>query len=92
MRYSSLCEVREYLDQPYCELYAGYISIYGKSLYCETWHSGKNSLIPLYNTTLFYDEDGNKEFGGYGEGCSFVSYNGKIHYRPILLAKEIKGE
>lgn len=90
MAYGDLEEVKEYLNSDYCEKYAGYISLYGKQVLNLNWYSGGKKLIPLNNTTLFWHEDGNKEFGGYGIGCNFVYTKGIFKSRPLLLLREIK--
>ena len=89
MEYDFVSEINEYLGSKYCELYAGYISLYGKSLHEHLWKSGASPLIPLFEKTLFSAEDGNSPFGGYGKGCSFVCHNGTWEARPVLLLREI---
>lgn len=89
MCYRSLDEVQNYLDSAYAERYAGYISLYGTSVQQRIWCSGKNALIPLEDTTLFFEENGNQEFGGYGLGCGFVYENGIFDPHPLLLLREI---
>lgn len=89
MSYSSIEEIQKYLNSKYCEQYSGYISLYGKSIQKKDWHSGKNVLIQLENCTLFSEENGNKEFGGYGIGCGFLYKNGHFFSHPILLSREI---
>lgn len=89
MSYKSIDEVQILLDSEYCEHYAGYISLYGKSVQKKNWYSGKNKLIALLDSTLFSEENGNKEFGGYGAGCGFLYSNGAYFSHPILLTREI---
>lgn len=89
MSYKSIDEVQILLDSEYCEHYAGYISLYGKSVQKKNWYSGKNKLIALLDSTLFSEENGNKEFGGYGAGCGFLYSNGTFFSHPILLTREI---
>lgn len=89
MSYKSIEDIQKYLNSKYCEQHSGYISLYGKSVQKKDWHSGKNVLIQLENSTLFSEENGNKEFGGYGIGCGFLYKNGCFFSRPILLSREI---
>lgn len=89
MAYSDLKEIKEYLDTDYCEKYAGYISLYGKRILDLSWFSRSIKMIPLDNTTLFWHENGNKEFGGYGIGCSFVYTKEGFKSKPLLLLREI---
>ena len=71
------------------ECYKGYISVYGSNKDIDLLEFSKEKLIVLRNETLFEFEEGNKEFGGYGEGCSFVMANGEKNIHPILLLREI---
>lgn len=89
MCYRSVSEIQTYLDSKYCEQYSGYISLYGKSMQKRCWYSGKNALIPLADRTLLSEENGNKEFGGYGIGCGFLYKDGCFSSHPILLSREI---
>lgn len=87
--FNNVSEVQKIINTRFCELYAGYISLYGETAFSSQWSSGNARLISLYNSTLFDYEDGNKEFGGYGMGCNFI-YNGKeFEVRPILMLREI---
>lgn len=90
MSFDKLENVHKYLQTDFCELYAGYISLYGVELSRWNWHSGKNSLIVLSETTLCDVENGNLEFGGYGEGCNFIYHNGQMKVHPILLLRDIQ--
>lgn len=91
MSFDKLENVHKYLQTDFCELYAGYISLYGSELSRLNWHSGKNSLIVLSETTLCDAENGNFEFGGYGKGCNFIYHKGNMKAHPILLLREIQG-
>lgn len=93
MGYDKIIDIQNYLDTQFCELYSGYISIYTSAQSTEyigyKWKSGDNILIPLINHNLLEEENGNKEFGGYGKGCSFVYKNGVIKAQPILLLRAL---
>jgi len=89
MVYDSVSDIHTYLNSSFCELYAGYISLYGASLYEYEWKSGDNILIPLRACTLYSEEDGNSPFGGYGKGCSFIYYNNACKSGPVLLLREM---
>ncbi|GHV93297.1 hypothetical protein AGMMS50268_38000 [Spirochaetia bacterium] len=86
--YNSLLEVDDYLSTPIAKKLKGYISIYTEN---------KNEWEPkeiffnnvLINESLFTYESANREFGGYGLHCSFISRFNKISTRPILISKEI---
>ncbi len=89
MSFKSTDDVSMYLNSDFCEHYAGYISLYGKSVQKIKWRSGQKNLVPLNDCTLFSAEDGNCEFGGYGMGCGFVYYNNTFESHPILILREI---
>lgn len=89
IEYQDISEIQDYLNLKFCKRYAGYISLYGESLKIYQWKSSGVQLIQLYNQTLISAENGNEEFGGYGEGCSFVMHNGVIVAKPILILREI---
>lgn len=81
-------EVTEYLKSSYAQIYKGYVSYFGyknKALFTRN----KNLPLLLHNSTLLEYEHPIKEFGGYGEGCSFISVNDRITAKPILLLREI---
>ena len=85
--YDDETQILDYLSTDVAELYKGYISIYGTlNNECEI---EKMNYVILKNKTLFDHEEGSKEFGGFGEGCSFVAYRGEIHSKPTLLLREI---
>lgn len=88
-QYACLKEISMYLSTKEAECYKGYVSIFGIDLDIDLLKLGENGLIVLDNQTLFRYEDGSVEFGGYGEGCSFVMYNGMKEVHPILLLREI---
>ncbi|PKL13764.1 MAG: hypothetical protein CVV52_04640 [Spirochaetae bacterium HGW-Spirochaetae-8] len=85
--YSNINQVTEYLSTPKAQNLSGYISIYTKEK--QIFDCIFQKLIIIYNQNLFKWEDGNKEFGGRGEHCSFVSYNGVRISKPILISREI---
>lgn len=88
-QYACLQEIRMYFSTKEAECYKGYVSIFGSDSDVKSLNLGEHGLIVLKNQTLFRYEDGNAEFGGYGEGCSFVMHNGKKEIHPILLLREI---
>lgn len=88
-QYACLQEIHMYFSTKEAECYKGYVSIFGTDSDVKSLKLGEHGLIILKNKTLFEYEDGNAEFGGYGEGCSFVMYNGKKEIHPILLLREI---
>lgn len=88
-QYACLQEISMYFSTNEAECYKGYVSIFGTDSDVKSLNLCEHGLIVLHNKTLFRYEDGNTEFGGYGEGCSFVMYNGKKEIHPILLLREI---
>lgn len=88
-QYACLQELSRYFSTESAECYKGYISIFGSDSDIDSLKFGESRLIVLNNETLFKHEDGNTEFGGYGEGCSFVMTEGEKKIHPILLLREI---
>ena len=91
-KYNDYIEILRYLNTDKAKCFQGYISVfadsYDMSIFLSTIREIDN-LIILKNVTLLEYEDGNVEFGGYGEGCSFVYANGKVDIHPILLLREV---
>lgn len=88
-QYACLREIDMYLSTKEAECYKGYVSIFGNDSDVGMFRLNETGLVVLNNQTLFEYEDGSIEFGGYGEGCSFVMYNGTKEVHPILLLREI---
>ena len=88
-RYTSLEDIQLYLSTEDAMRYKGYVSIFGNASEIDSIKTSSKDLIVLKNETLLDYEDGNKEFGGYGEGCSFTLAEGKMNAHPILLLREI---
>ena len=88
-QYACLREIDMYLSTKEAECYKGYVSIFGNDSDVGMFRLNETGLVVLNNQTLFEYEDGSIEFGGYGEGCSFVMYNGREGVHPILLLREI---
>lgn len=86
--FKNIDEVIEYLYTPFAQIFKGYISYYGKKNECRLYEN-KELPILLYNTTLVDYEHPTREFGGYGEGCSFISFDNNIVSKPILLLREV---
>ena len=87
-RFREISEIISYLQTPYAQTFKGYLSYYGEknlSVFAD------DITLPflLHNMTLLEYENSLKEFGGYGEGCSFIYYGGKIKAKPILILREI---
>ena len=87
--FCTLRDIAKYLTTPTAKKYKGYISIFGNVSDANAINKLNLDLIILRNCTLFDYEEGNLDFGGYGEGCSFVSVNKEIVAKPILLLREI---
>ena len=88
-QYAQADDLMGYFHTKEAQCYKGYISVYGSNKDIDLLEFSKQRLIVLRNETLFEFEEGNKEFGGYGEGCSFVMANGKKNIHPVLLLREI---
>jgi len=88
--YRTIQDIAGYLSTPTARFYKGYVSIFGDVSEANAINKLDLDLNVLRNCTLFDYENGNVEFGGYGEGCSFVSANHKIIAKPILLLREVQ--
>lgn len=88
-QYSCLQDISMYFSTKKAACYKGYVSVFGADSDIDLLKLGEDGFIILNNKTLFRYEDGNIQFGGYGEGCSFVMYNGRKEIHPILLLREI---
>lgn len=65
--------------------HAMYVSLFGK---CDYIQNMKHSKI--FKDAIVNDiERGNFEYGGYGEKANYVSFDGSISHRPILISREI---
>jgi len=87
--YQKIETLYKYLNTSTAKLYRGYISFFGTVGDSNNVIEAEYKIRVLRNGTLFDQEDGNEEFGGYGEGCSFVAHNGKVEVRPILLLRDL---
>lgn len=83
-------DIQRYLSTPKAMLYKGYVSVFGNMAEANAISKLGLELNILRNSTLFDHESGNLEFGGYGEGCSFVYSNRNVTSKPILLLQDIK--
>lgn len=85
-KYETEEDLRKYFDQPAYREYAMYVSLFGTSAYL----AQQQHTIVLEDQIIMDVERGNKEYGGYSIGASFVQFNGKTEARPILISREIK--
>lgn len=88
-QYACPQELNAYFSTKEAECHKGYVSVFGIDSDIDSLKLDENKFIVLEDETLFSYENGNEEFGGYGEGCSFVMYGGKKEVHPILLLREI---
>ncbi len=97
-RYNSDEELALYFENPQYARNAMYISVYGTSVYVRRLIgreiNGKilhDEESVLYNIHLHAPgvERGTKPFGGYGDGASSLSINGKIICKPTLPQRDI---
>lgn len=86
--YDRIEEVQSFLSTDIAQKLRGYISLYADEDFKWTWMTEHANQI-LLNNSLFNFESANKEFGGYGCGCSFSSFGGNIKIHPLLISKEI---
>ena len=76
--------LRYFADNKYRD-YTMYVSVFGDF---KLYECLGNSII-LNEKNILDFEDGNKEFGGYGNKASFVYKNNKMISSPILVSREI---
>lgn len=85
-RYETDDDLKQYFEQPAYREYAMYVSLFGNNDYL----AAQEHTIVLENKIIMDVERGNKEYGGYSIGASFVQFNGKTESRPILISRELK--
>lgn len=85
-RYETDDDLKQYFEQPAYREYAMYVSLFGTNDYL----AEQEHTIVLENKIIMDVERGNKEYGGYSIGASFVQFNGKTVSRPILISRELK--
>ncbi|KAF7188216.1 4,4'-diaponeurosporen-aldehyde dehydrogenase [Pseudocercospora fuligena] len=83
--YDDDAQLEKYFDHPAYAANDMYISLFGTSDYV----NGMKTSIVYKEQTILDVERGNSAYGGYSYGASFVSSNGKIEARPILVPKEM---
>lgn len=86
--FKDIHEVTCYLKSPFAQIYKGYISYFGEKS-TKVFSEDYELPLLLHNSTLIEYEHPTKEFGGYGDGCSFTCFNGRITAKPILLLRDI---
>ena len=76
-------EVLDYLSREDCQANKSYATMFGNFMY---WNRDE---IVIQDDILDSVDDGNSEFGGYGRHSGFISYDGLILSKPILISKEL---
>ncbi|KAH6665076.1 Aldehyde/histidinol dehydrogenase [Halenospora varia] len=77
-------ELCTYFKDPRYTANEMYVSLFGNSEYV---NSLRNSIVHRGNTILDV-EKGNRPYGGFSHGASFVATNGNIEARPVLIPRE----
>lgn len=76
-------EIIEYLSRPDCQENRAYVSIFGE---VSSW--SRDEII-IRNNVLDVVDDGFSEFGGFGIHSGFISYDGLVTAKPILISREL---
>lgn len=84
--YDNMADVTEYFaDTRYSE-HAMYVSVFGDA----NVDGVVGNSIVLRNATILDVEQGNREFGGFGNRASFVAVGRRVESRPILISRDIQ--
>lgn len=83
--YEEIEEVKEVLDTGYFLERAMGATVYGTEVDELISFLERKHTVSV-NQTLFDIEDGNNPFGGYGPMANYVSYQGELFIKPILLS------
>jgi len=81
--FSDKNEIERYLLRADYQENKAYISIFGEN------DLNLTGEIVIEDDVLSSIDDGYSEFGGFGKRSGFISINGSISYRPILISREI---
>lgn len=81
--YENIEDINNYLARIECQENKAYISVFGEAnITCG------NEII-IKDDILDSVDNGYSEFGGFGKRSSFISYNGIVNSKPILISKEL---
>jgi aldehyde dehydrogenase (NAD+) len=87
-KYRRISDVAKFLNTDVALELNGYLSLYTSNKDDISYFKKTHRQV-LVNESLFVCESASNEFGGFGEKCSFSSFNGKKFVHPLLISKEI---
>ena len=86
VHYNKITDLEQFFNSEVYKKYEMYLSVFGEAKGLEKINS---KSIFLRGKSILDIEQGNSEFGGYGEESSYIIYNDNKVSKPILISREI---